>query len=184
MDKEALATIITQGGRLLTHLLRTYSNPPVKVSLPMLETDLSSERPPEVPIEQPPKSASFFDPVSTEETVLYQRRELAKELILLEGHLQQGCKINSKACDCCEKHPLKIEGLAQETAGMTADPVYSKLADWTRTIAPVTSEEAAASGQYNDEYPKLAMEAREFRKAIMPDMEVKHEQTPGEGVQT
>jgi len=106
--------------------------------------------------------------LTTDQTVHYQRRELAKELILLEGHLQQGCKIGGRACDCCEKHPLKIEGLAQETAGMSTDPIYEELAGWISNIAPMTSWEASASGRYDDEYPRLAMKAREFRKAIMP----------------
>ena len=105
--------------------------------------------------------------ITTEETVSYQRRELVKELTLLEGHLQQGCKINNKGCDCCEKHPIKIEGLAQETAGMVRDGLFSKLAGWAQSISPLTTEEASASGKYDDEYPKLAIQAREFRKIIM-----------------
>lgn len=51
---------------------------------------------------------------------------------------------------------------------MSADPVFRDLADWTRRIAPLTTEDAAASGKYDDQYPKLAIKAREFRKAIMP----------------
>jgi hypothetical protein len=55
--------------------------------------------------------------VTTEETVEYQKRELSKEILLLEKHLQQRCKIMGKACDCCEKHPIVIEALAQEALG-------------------------------------------------------------------
>lgn len=93
------------------------------------------------------------------------------ELTLLEGHLTEGCRINSKPCDCCEKHPIRLEGLAQETAGMVSDPVYRELAQWAQDISPITTEAAAGSGKYKDEYPKLALRARDFRKAIMsPDM--------------
>ena len=184
MDKEVVATILAQGGKLLSQLLKMQATPSVREDLPFPEIAPAPDPPPEESIKrsikQPSETAPSFTPITTNETVLYQRREISKELILLEGHLQQGCKINDRACDCCEKHPLKIEGLAQETAGMTADPVYSELADWTRSIATITSEEAAASGQYDEEYPKLAMKAREFRKAIMPDMEVKDARLPEE----
>jgi hypothetical protein len=52
---------------------------------------------------------------------------------------------------------------------MSPDPVFRDLAEWTRSIAPITTEAAAASGKYDEQYPKLAIEARNFRKAIMPD---------------
>ncbi len=55
--------------------------------------------------------------VSTFETITYQQREIGKELLLLEKHFQQQCKIGGKACDCCEKHPITIEALVQETLG-------------------------------------------------------------------
>lgn len=110
------------------------------------------------------------DHLTTEETVRYQRWEITKELVLLQNHLQQGCKIGGKACDCCTKHPMALEALAQETAGMTSDPVFRELADWTRKIRPITSEQASASGKYDEQYHQLAVEARNFRKAIMPDL--------------
>jgi hypothetical protein len=111
--------------------------------------------------------------VTTDETIQYQKREIAKELTLLEGHLQASCKINAKPCDCCEKHPIKIEALALEGAGMSTDPVFTRLADWAQRISPITTEDAVGSGKYDDEYPKLAIKAREFRKAIMPAAPVK-----------
>lgn len=111
--------------------------------------------------------------VTTDETIQYQKREIAKELTLLEGHLQASCKINAKPCDCCEKHPIKIEALALETVGMTKDPVFRELAAWASSVTAITSEAAAASGKYDDEYPKLAIKAREFRKVIMPAAPVK-----------
>jgi hypothetical protein len=47
--------------------------------------------------------------ISNEETISYQKREVAKEMLLLEKHLQQKCKMLGKACDCCEKHLLPLE---------------------------------------------------------------------------
>jgi len=110
--------------------------------------------------------------LTTDETIQYQRREIGKELLLLEKHLQQGCKIAGKggqvkACDCCTKHPLAIEALAQETLGMTPDLAFSELILWVRSIETKTTEAASASGQYDKEYPKLAIKARELRKAII-----------------
>jgi len=120
--------------------------------------------------------------VTTEETIAYQRREIIKELSLLEGHLLQGCKISGKACDCCEKHPIKLEGLAQETMGITPDPAFSAVAQWANGIAPVTTEAASASGKYDKEYPKMALRARELRKSIM-NKEAPDEKVPGPAIE-
>ena len=114
MNTQLLATLFQAGGKLMSSLLQTYALKRPYVPIVVDSTVRTA----------PGKG------VSTEETVNYQRRELVKELTLLEGHLQQGCKINNKGCDCCEKHPIKIEGLAQETAGMVRDGLFSKLAGW------------------------------------------------------
>ncbi len=111
--------------------------------------------------------------VTTPETIEYQKRELGKELMLLEKHLQQKCKINGKACDCCEKHPIVIEGLAQETLGMTGDKLYEDVIDWARKITPITTEEASRSGEYDNIYPGLAVEGRNIRKRIMGTADIK-----------
>ena len=111
--------------------------------------------------------------VTTEETVEYQKRELGKVFMLLELHLQQKCKINGKACDCCEKHPTVIEGLAEETLGMTGDKIYEDAIAWAKKVAPITTEEASRSGKYDKIYPSLAVEARNIRKQIMGTADVK-----------
>ena len=167
MNREALAEIVQEGGRLITGLLQLYARrpqPPRGVSPGVVTSSQASDEP-------RPKGPR----VTTKETIEYQKRELVKELTLLEGHLQEGCKINSKACDCCEKHPIKIEGLAQEAAGMTPDPVFREIAGWVKSIAPITTEAASASGNYDEQYPQLAIKARDFRKTLM-NKEVKHEE--------
>ncbi len=111
--------------------------------------------------------------VTTEETVEYQKRELGKEIMLLEKHLQQKCKINGRACDCCEKHPIVIEGLAQETLGMTGDKLYEDVIAWARKITPITTEAASRSGEYDNMYPKLAVEGRNIRKRILGTADIK-----------
>ena len=105
--------------------------------------------------------------ITTEETIAYQRREIGKQMMLLETHLQQRCRIDGKPCDCCEKHPIVMEGLAQETIGMTTDPIYPDIVDWARYLSPITTQTASESGQYSDQYPELAIRTRELRKRMM-----------------
>jgi hypothetical protein len=152
MDTRVVAVLFKEGGKVLTSLLQSYIG---RLPQPI---HLGHES-------EPRKETKGL---TTEETINYQKREIAKQLTLLEGHLQQSCKINNKACDCCTKHPITIEGLAEETTGMTQDPIFRELAGWAKLIAPITTEAASASGKYDEEYPKLAIRAREFRKAIMP----------------
>lgn len=104
--------------------------------------------------------------VADSEVLAYQIRELSKELLLLEKHLAQKCKIGGRPCDCCAKHPMTIEALAQETYGMTADPVYQEVAQWAKQISLVTTPQASASGEYDEKYPELATQARELRKKV------------------
>jgi len=152
MDKHTLATIIQEGSKIVSSLLNAY---------PLIKNSSSL---PSVKSTQIKENGSV---ISTEDTIRYQRREISKELLLLEKHLQQGCKIDGKACDCCEKHPITIEALAQESMGMVNDPVFKDVAKWSRSITSKTTQEAAASGDYEDEYPRLAIKARELRKSVM-----------------
>ena len=110
--------------------------------------------------------------VTTGETIAYQKRELGKEILLLEKHLQQKCKIGGVACDCCEKHPIVIEALAQESLGMSTNPVFNDIIVWIRGIAPMTTEAASQSGDYDDKYPEMAVAARIMRKSLMGTEEV------------
>ena len=105
--------------------------------------------------------------VSREETINYQKMSILKEILLLEAHLVQKCKVNSKACDCCSKHTIMLEALANETMGITGDSVYDELSRWARSVLPMVSAEASASGKYDDQYPELAKQLREIRKKVM-----------------
>lgn len=104
--------------------------------------------------------------VSTEATIIHQNNELRKHMLLLEAHLQQGCKIGGVACDCCEKHPIVIQGLAEEAIGMLNKPVYAQIIQWCQKVLPMTTADASASGKYDTLYPNLAIELRQIRKAI------------------
>ena len=112
---------------------------------------------------RPPSHSSS---ISTAQTIDYQNREILKEMLLLEKHLQQGCSIDGIACDCCEKHPTTLEALAEETYGMTARPVYKEIKEWVSSISPKVSEAASQSGKFGDEYPLMAVRARELRKKL------------------
>lgn len=148
MDVQVVATLVREGSKLVSDLLRTFVG--------------HQPAAPSVALKEKPSGPT------TDETIEHQKREIVKELLLLEGHLTQSCKIGGKACDCCTKHPITIEGLAEETAGMSTDPVFRELSQWAKSIGDITTEAASASGKYDEEYPKLAIKAREFRKAIMP----------------
>jgi len=172
MNQEALAEIVQEGGRLLTGLLQLYAKRPHR---PVVRGGN-----PEIVVSSEVKNEPLRDTsrVSTKETIEHQKREIVKEFLLLEGHLQQSCKIGGKACGCCTKHPITIEGLAQETSAMTPDPIFREIAQWAKSISPITTEEASASGEYDDEYPNLAIKAREFRRVIMPSLKEEDEASP------
>jgi len=141
-----------------------------KITKPKLLTlaDVMPEKSTDIPtVAQTQKQVVQVSGVSDSETIKYQNRELVKEMVLLEAHLLQQCKIGGKACNCCEKHPIAVEGLARETLGMTGKPLYSEIADWAKQISPMTTPEASASGKFDDQYPQLAVKLRELRKNVM-----------------
>jgi len=161
----------------------TANEPPV-LSNPRVASSVDSKKPSETPTtaetaQKAVKSTPRYS-VSTEETISYQRKELSKELMLLEKHLQQKCKIAGKPCDCCEKHPTVIEALAQETLGMNGDPLFDEVAHWAIKVSPLTTEAASASGKYDKRYTELAVEARGLRKRIMGTDHNNSEVTNGE----
>lgn len=161
-----------------------------------------TEAPPEEPIEKPHEEAEqgYLEPrrqrvhlpeprgeLSTEETVAYQNREIGKLLLRMERHYAQKLRINGVPCDCgSQKHLLDLESLCEETIPMVDNPnVYYSIIDWTREVAPKSTDEAAKSGQYDNEYPAFSRQARDFRKEIIGSLEPsalftkKFEELPG-----
>lgn len=114
-----------------------------------------------------PGPSPVASPVTNADTIHYQERTIAKELLLVEKHLQEGCRIDGKPCDCCLKHTMTLEALAEETLGMTGDGLYKDIRDWASDMQAKTTAEANASGNFNDEYPKQAMTARVYRKKVV-----------------
>ncbi len=166
MNTQIVAIVISEGAKLIGQF---YRNRPIILNQPspQLTKVLVPEKPPELDTEilTPNKKAAYG--VSDAETIAYQGRELGKALLLMELHLQQKCKINGIPCDCCEKHPMAIEALAEEALGMTGDSIYADISAWTKEITTMTTAEASASGQYDNRYPELAKEARVYRKKLM-----------------
>ena len=111
--------------------------------------------------------------LSTEETVAYQNREIAKNLLALEKHYAQKLTIAGKKCDCGSgRHLLAIEGLAEEAISMVDNPdVYYRLIDWVKEVGPKSTDEAAKSGKYDNEYPMFSHQSRDFRKEIIGSLE-------------
>ena len=107
--------------------------------------------------------------VTLEETVSYQNREIGKLLLRMERHFAQKLRINGKPCDCgATKHLLDMEAMAEETVSMVSNPkVYYRLIEWVGTCGPMSTEQAAKSGAFDEIYPSLSVEAREFRKELM-----------------
>lgn len=162
MDVKVTALLIKTGVGLFSYIME---HRPLRLSEP------SPQRAKAVPVKQELPAEKHYG-VSTKETINYQKREISKELLLLEKHLQQHCKINGTACDCCQKHPMSIEALSQEASGITGEPVYDEVAEWAKKIAPITTAEASASGKYEDDYSQMAVEARNLRKRVMGTTEV------------
>lgn len=154
---------------------------------PMITTAQTAERPPEVKPQEAPK-VHLSEPqpgaLSTEQTVDYQNREIGKLLLRMERHYAQKLRINGIPCDCgSSKHLLDMESLCEETVPMVDNPgVYYHIIDWIKKVGPKSTDEAAKSGLYDEQYPIFSHEARDFRKEIIGtlDPSALFPQKPGE----
>jgi len=106
---------------------------------------------------------------TTEETRQVLRRRLAKELYRAELDLAGGLRIAGKPCDCLDsKHSLGLEATAEELISSEPDnPIYREILIWLKQNHPKVTIEAIGSGRYDEEYPAMAGQFREFRKRIM-----------------
>lgn len=159
MDKQIVALLI-QGATKLTSEIIRYR--PIK-----LDNRPTSMQPTESVRIVATTGEKVNRGVSTADTIAYQKEQLVKQITLMEMHLSQGCKIFGKACDCCEKHPEVIEALAEETLGMTGDPLYQEIIAWCQYLKPRTTAVASGSGEFDKEYARYALEGRRLRKALM-----------------
>lgn len=107
-------------------------------------------------------------PVTTEQTLEYQNREMIKTLLVLEAHLAQKCKIAGQPCDCCSpKHPLELQKLAEEAVTMSEEPVYAHAHTLASEIMEKASVDVLMTGASDGDLPKMAKRARDLRKRLM-----------------
>ncbi len=141
----------------------------------MTSTIQGKDKVPEIePQSRTSSSTTGASKLTSEETLAYQNREIAKELWQLEKHLAQGCRIPDKTgkripCDCCEKGSW-ISGLAYESIPIAeragkSSTIYEKIARWSEGLAPMVTVAAVEGGQYD--YKKLSGEASALRKELM-----------------
>jgi len=148
----------------------------LRTGLPgMTSTIQSDEKAPGIAPQSPRQGpAVAVSKITSEETINYQKREIARELWQLERHLSQGCRIPDKngkriPCDCCEKGSW-IAGLAYESipiaerAGQSSN-IFEKIAQWSEALEPMVTVPAVESGQYD--YKRLSGEASALRKELM-----------------
>jgi len=155
MNKHSLATIIQEGSRLLSEVMRTYprhrSQQPSRAPVASKEEGLTTDETIALP--------------TTEETVAELRRRLGKELYRLEMDLQGGARFAGKPCDCLEhKHKLGLEATTEELMSYETDPVYGKIINWLNLHEYPPKEVLKHPPEY---FQKLAPELRRFRKRVM-----------------
>lgn len=116
-----------------------------------------------------PAPAARYNLPTSEETTQALKRRLGKELYRAELDLSNKLRIAGKPCDCLDsKHTLMLEAVAEELIAQEPDnPVYFEIMDWIKRNQIKVTIEAISSGQYDDEYPKMAAEFKGFRKRIM-----------------
>ena len=92
---------------------------------------------------------------------LYNAREWCKQCVLLEDHLTHPRKL---CLDCCSKHELTLEALAEEACTLDKKGEY-------RDILGDLAEECRKlqKKRYDGEDPHMiAQEYRKIRKKLMP----------------
>ncbi|GAH65736.1 unnamed protein product, partial [marine sediment metagenome] len=107
-----------------------------------------------------PAPAARHDLPTSEETAQALRRRLAKELYRAELDLSNKLRIAGKPCDCLsEKHALMLEAAAEELIAQEPNnPVYLEIIGWIKQNQSKVTIEAISTGQYDDEYPRMAAE--------------------------
>jgi len=128
--------------------------------------------------------ASREGALSIENTVIGQNREIGKLLLRMERHYAQRMRHNGVPCDCgSQKHLLDLESLCEETVPMVDNPnIYYHVLGWLTEVGPKSTDEAAKSGKYDNEYPTFSHQSRDFRKEIIGTIDA-HSLWPGSRVQ-
>ena len=90
----------------------------------------------------------------TEDHVRYTKREIAKQLILLENHLE-----GYPCMECMTKHLLAIDGFSDEGIAMTNERIFSDSKQWSKD-----TYNTLTSGVSDQQMLALASSARDLRR--------------------
>jgi len=92
---------------------------------------------------------------------MYNMREFCKQSILLEDHLTHPRK---QCQDCCRKHALTLEALAEEACTLDKEGKYQDV------LLPLAEKCRTIQKRFNSgESPQqIAQEYRQIRKKLMP----------------
>lgn len=104
-----------------------------------------------------------------EETTEELKRRLGKELYRAELDLSNKLRIAGKPCDCLDsKHTLGLEATAEELIAQEPDnPAYPEIIAWIKRNQSKLTIEAISSRKYDEEYPKMAAQFKDFRKRVL-----------------
>jgi len=162
MDPTTKARLFSEGGQIVSDLLKAAINRPPKRPVEAEEKPAKPSAPAVTP-----RAASIALPTSDETTTELKRR-LAKELYRAELDLAAGLKIANRPCDCLSnKHTLMLEAAAEELISQDlGNSVYQEIIDWIGNNASKVSPEVIQSGKYAAEYPHMANEFKNFRKRV------------------
>lgn len=187
MEPDIRATIFTEGGKLIGQVIRfAFTRPPkhlieeAETTEGVLSSGSASSAAPTVPSAVESRVLRPALPTTAETTAILKRR-LAKELYKAELDLASGLKIAGKPCDCLDnKHSLYLEAATEELVAQDPDnPVYTEILHWVEANQPKVSVAAILSGRYAAEYPKMALQFKEFRKRVMGTAAPRDIQKPG-----
>ena len=163
MDANTKATLIQEGGKLISDGIR------LMMSKPKVSTVARCEEAPVKETRALPQPAVIRTLPTSAETTHELKRRLARELYRAELDLAGGLKIAGKACDCLEyKHSLGLEAAAEELISQDpGNPVYKEIIQWLNTNLGKLTVEAIQSGKYDADYPRMALQFKEFRKRVV-----------------
>ena len=104
--------------------------------------------------------------VTVEEQKARTRRYLLGELVELEKHLNEQCKIAGKVCACCGKHYVSIETLAREMANWDTAARWRELREWAGERYSVVETDEKVAQLDEATFTRLAAETRKFRNSL------------------
>jgi hypothetical protein len=171
MDTATKASLIQEGGKLLSDGIRLLMAKP-KTAVAHCEerpAQVVNKPAPSTGLSSPPAPAVVRTLPTRDETTHELKRRLARELYRAELDLAGGLKIAGKACDCLEyKHSVGLEAAAEELISQDpGNPVYKEIVQWTKDNLAKVTVEAIQSGKYDADYPRMALQFKEFRKRVV-----------------